>query len=62
MSDKFKEDRYERLKETVDEYLSDEGSDPQELIQDVRRACSELKAYFAGRVEAYNTVEETINV
>ncbi len=56
------EERYERLKETVDEYLSDEGSDPQVLIQDVKRACSELKEYFSGRLEAYNTVEEGISV
>ena len=54
--------RYERLKETVDEYLSDEGSDPQVLIRDVKRACAELKEYFEGRVAAYNTVEEQIDV
>ena len=56
------ENRYERPKETVDEYLSDEGSDPQVLIRDVKRACSELKEYFAGRLAAYNTVEENLDV
>ena len=54
------EARYERLKETVDEYLSDEGSDPQVLIRDVKRACSELKEYFEGRVSAYSTVENQL--
>ena len=58
----LEEQRYERLKETVDEYLSDEGSDPQILIRDVKRACAELKEYFEGRVAAYNTVEEQVEV
>ena len=51
------EQRYQGLKELVSEYLSDEGEDPQNLIRDVKRACSELKEYHAERLDAYNTVE-----
>ena len=52
------EKRYELLKETVSEYLGDEGEDPNDLIRDIKRACGELKEYHAERLAAYNTVEE----
>ena len=51
------ERRYELLKETVSEYLGDEGEDPNDLIRDIKRACSELKEYHAERLAAYDTVE-----
>lgn len=53
---------YERLKETISEYLGDEGEDPQRLIRDVKRACKELKEYHAERLAAYNTVEDSFDV
>jgi len=56
------EQMYERLKETISEYLGDEGQDPQKLIDDVKRACRELKEYHEERLAAYNTVEESIDV
>ena len=51
------EARYERLKETVEEYLGDEGNDPNELVRDLKRACAELKEYHAERLAAFGTVE-----
>jgi len=53
---------YECLKETISEYLGDEGQDPQKLIDDIKRACKELKKYHEERLAAYNTVEEGIDV
>ena len=55
------EQRYERLKETISEYLGDEGENPSDLIRDVRRACKELKKYHAERLEAYETVERELS-
>lgn len=55
------EKRYELLKETVSEYLGDEGENPTDLIRDIKRACQELKQYHADRLEAYNTVEEAFD-
>lgn len=57
----LEEQMYERLKETVSEYLGDEGSDPQLLISHVKRACQELKEYHAERLAAYNEVEAKID-
>ena len=54
------EKRYELLKETVSEYLGDEGEDPADLIRDVKRACKELKEYHEERLNAYSTVEEAL--
>ena len=51
------EARYERLKESIDDYLGDEGGKAETLINDIRRACRELKEYHQGRLEAYNAVE-----
>ena len=55
--DALNQQRYERLKETVSEYLGDEGENPNDFIRDVKRACSELKEYHAERLSAYNVVE-----
>ena len=55
------EQRYDRFKETIHEYLGDEGNDPQDLIRDLKRACVELKEYHAERLAAYNTVEESVD-
>ena len=52
------EKRYELLKETVSDYLGDDGEDPTDLIRDIQRACQELKEYHAERLAAYSTVEE----
>ena len=52
------EKRYEFLKETISEYLGDDGESPTDLIRDIKRACAELKEYHSDRLSAYNTVEE----
>ncbi len=57
----IEEKRYKYLKEVVSEYLGDEGESPEDLIRDVKRACSELKEYHAERLAAYNTVEEKLD-
>lgn len=57
--DDLDEKRYEFLKETISEYLGDEGEDPKDLIRDIKRACTELKEYHSERLKAYNTVEDS---
>lgn len=53
--------RYEFLKECIDDYLGDEGEDSSILIEDIKRACSELKEYHADRLKHYNLVQEAFN-
>lgn len=56
------EQRYQRLKECVAEYLDDEGENPKRLVSDVKLACQELKKYHSERLDAFNTVENSLNV
>lgn len=54
------EQRYERLKDTIHEYLGDEGEDPENLLRDLKRACADLKEYHTERLEAYDAVEASL--
>ena len=50
--------RYERLKETISEYLDDEGGTTSKLIQDLQRAALENSQYFVGRVDEYTELQD----
>lgn len=52
------EQRYERLKETISEYLDDEGQSSTKFLDDLQRALLENSQYFKGRVDAYTHVQE----
>lgn len=56
--EEFAEERFQRLKETVSEYLDDEGQDPEVLINDIRRALTESSEYFRNRSKAYDHIQE----
>jgi len=49
----FEQERFERLKEVVSEYLDDEGGTTSKLLQDLERAALENLQYFADRVDEY---------
>ena len=59
-SNELEEQRYQRLKETLEEYLGDEGNDPDDLIRDLRRGSQELKEYHAERLAAFNKFEGSL--
>ena len=50
--------RYEHLKECISDYLGDEGEDSSVLIEDIKRACSDLKSYHTDRLKHYTLVQE----
>ena len=54
----LKEQRFERLKDTVSEYLDDEDGTPQEFLDDLEKALLEMSQYFRGRADAYTHVQE----
>lgn len=54
----FDDQRYERLKEVVSEYLDDDGGSAAKLLQDLQRAALENSQYFVGRVDEYTHVQE----
>lgn len=54
----YKEQRFERLKDTISEYLDDETGSSQEFLDDLERALLEMSQYFKGRVDAYTHVQE----
>ena len=49
--------RYERLKDVVSEYLDDEGGTTSKLLQDLQRAALENAQYFVGRVDEYTELQ-----
>ena len=53
----FKEQRLDRLKDTISEYLDDEGGSSQEFLDDLQRALLELSQYFQGRIDAYTHLQ-----
>lgn len=57
-SDELDKQRYERLKETLSEYLDDEGDSSQKFLDDLERAVLENSQYFKGRVDAYTHIKE----
>ena len=58
LSTTFKEQRLERLKDTISEYLDDDGGSPQEFLDDLQKALLEMSQYFKGRADAYAHVQE----
>ena len=52
------EQRYERLKETISEYLDDDGGTSSKFLDDLERALMENVQYFKGRVDAYAHIQE----
>jgi len=50
--------RYERLKEVVSEYLDDEGGTTTKLLHDLQRAALENSQYFVGRVDEYTHLQD----
>lgn len=50
----FEEQRYERLKETVSEYLDEGDGTAAQFVQDLQRTLLENCKYFSERVEQYN--------
>ena len=53
----LKEQRFERLKDTISEYLDDEGQSSQEFLDDMERALLEMAQYFRGRADAYAHIQ-----
>lgn len=54
--------RFTALKDIVEEYLGDEGSDSAVLIEDIRRACAEIRSYHDDRSKHLSAVEATLDV
>ena len=50
--------RLERLKEVVAEYLDDEGGTTSKLLQDLQLAALENSQYFVGRVNEYTELQD----
>lgn len=57
---KYLDQRYERLKESLDEYLGEEGADrgAGPLFRDIQKACIELKHYHQECVDNFTTVQD----
>jgi hypothetical protein len=55
---RFDEQRYDRLKEVISEYLDDDGGSAAKLLQDIERAALENSQYFVGRVDEYTHLRD----
>lgn len=55
---KYDEQRYERLKEIISEYLDDDGNSATRLLDDLQKALLENIQYFQGRVDAYTHIQD----
>jgi len=56
--DQVDERRYGFLKEIVEDYLGDEGTDSAVFIADIKRACAEVREYHDDRSKHLKAVEE----
>ena len=54
----FDEQRFDRLKAVLAEYLDDEGGTATRFLHDLRRAALENSQYFVSRVDEYTTVRD----
>ena len=54
----FDDQRYERLKEVISEYLDDDGGSTAKLLRDIERAALENSQYFVGRVDEYTNLRD----
>jgi hypothetical protein len=52
--------RYERLKESIDEYLGEQGNDRGvgPFLRDLRKACIDLNHYHQECVDNFTTVQD----
>lgn len=55
------ERRYSYLKEIVEDYLGDEGTDSAVFIADIKRACAEIRQYHDDRSKHLKAVEGAFN-
>lgn len=58
----YKQQRYDRLRESIDEYLGCEGEECglSFLLRDLKKACIELKQYHSDRLNDYNSFIDLI--
>jgi len=58
----YNDQRYDRLVESIDEYLGCEGEECglSFLLRDLRKACIDLKQYHSDRLDDYNTFIDLI--
>ena len=54
----LKEQRLDRLKDSISEYLDDEGSSSQEFLDDLKKALLDMSQYFKERLDAYTHIQE----
>ena len=56
----FEEQRYQRLKESIDEYLGEQGPDTGvgSLFRDIRKACIDLNHYHQECVDNFTIVQD----
>ena len=54
----FDQQRYERLKETISEYLDDSDGTSSKFLEDLERALLENSQYFVSRVDHYTTLRD----
>ena len=54
----YAEQRYERLVETVDEYLNDNEVGAQQFLDDLQKACLELKQHHDRIIDNFTTVQD----
>ena len=50
--------RYDRLREVISEYLDDDGGSTAKLLRDIERAALENSQYFVGRVDEYTHLRD----
>lgn len=56
----YEQQRYERLLDSVSEYLDDSDGEPEVFLADVIRALAEGRKYFSERVAAYDVCTERL--
>ena len=57
----YEESRYERLLETVAEYMDDTDASSRKFLDDLQKACLELKQHHATALDGYNHVQDFFN-
>ena len=58
----YKDQRYDRLLESIDEYLGCEGEECglSFLLRDLKKACIDLRQYHSDRLDDYNVFIDLI--
>ncbi len=56
----YESQRYERLKESIDEYLGEQGTDrgAGPFFRDLQKACIDLRFYHQECVDNFTTVQD----